>query len=112
MDKDKSFKKVSDIVAEILVEENVSHVFAISGGMFSNVASPLNISSMWSWKNAFLDAVIGGWLRASSSVNDTSAKNCALLASSLSFLIMSSSKSFLTKPSILPKTWSNEVEGF
>ncbi len=32
MDKDKSFKKVSDIVAEILVEENVSHVFAISGG--------------------------------------------------------------------------------
>jgi len=32
MSKDKTSKKVSDIVAEILIEEKVSHVFAISGG--------------------------------------------------------------------------------
>tara|TARA_B100000900_G_scaffold119429_1_gene100766 strand:- start:462 stop:2255 length:1794 start_codon:yes stop_codon:yes gene_type:complete len=32
MSQDKSSKKVSDIVAEILAEEKVSHVFAISGG--------------------------------------------------------------------------------
>ena len=59
-------------------------MFLFSSGTFSNVVSPRCMSSMMSWKNDILLSVIGACASACSLVNDTSARYCALLLSSLS----------------------------